>query len=212
MMSSPFNIISMSKFSLMYLIQGAISMKFLIKAAFVALSIVSLNAQADITTNLGHVAVPSSISYGQSFSAASTGTTFFDDYVFTVDAGSTNSVTSSIDLGNFLGISNMRARLYTGSNHYTGAVPSTNASLLEGWGTTANLGSGVSLTTVVLNPIALTAGTYTLQIKGTVTGTSGGSYAGVLNVAPVPEPESYAMILSGLAMFGFAACKRKNRV
>ncbi|MBC7787959.1 MAG: PEP-CTERM sorting domain-containing protein [Methylophilaceae bacterium] len=185
-------------------------MKFLIKAAFVALTMVSLNAKADIITNLSSVGVPFSINYGQSFSAASSGTTFFDDYIFTIDAGSTNSVTSSIDLGNFLGISNMRARLYTGSNHYTSAVPLTEASLLENWGTTANLGSGVSLTTVVLNPIALTAGTYTLQIKGTVTGTSGGSYAGLLNVAPVPEPESYAMLLSGLALFGFATRKREK--
>ena len=62
----------------------------------------------------------------------------------------------------------------------------------------------------MLNPISLTAGTYTLQIKGTVTGTAGGSYAGLLNVAPVPEPESYAMLLSGLALFGFAASKRKK--
>ena len=187
-------------------------MRLLIKAAFVALTIVSLNAQADVITNLGNVSVPSSINYGQSFSAASTSTTFYDDYIFTIDAGSTNSVTSSIDLSNFLGISDMRARLYTGSNHYTGAVPSTDSTLLEAWGTTANLGSGVSLTTVVLNPIALTAGTYTLQIKGTVTGSSGGSYAGVLNVAPVPEPASYAMLLSGLAIFGFAARKRNKSV
>lgn len=64
----------------------------------------------------------------------------------------------------------------------------------------------------MLDPIALTAGTYTLQIKGTVTGAFGGSYAGVLNVAPVPEPASYAMLLSGLAIFGFAASKRNKSV
>ena len=50
------------------------------------------------------------------------------------------------------------------------------------------------------------------QIKGTVSGSAGGSYAGVLNIAqPVPEPETYAMFLFGLGIIGFMARCRKNK-
>lgn len=185
-------------------------MKILLKLTLVLAVFVSLNAKADVLTNLGTVGVPSSISYGQSFGSVASGTTFWDDYTFTLTDASANSVTSSISLTNLLGVSNLQARLYTGSNHYTGAIPTPDYALLEAWGTVASLGSGVSLTTVVLNPLVLTAGTYTLQLKGTVSGLAGGSYAGVLNVAPVPEPETNAMLLSGLMILGLMSFRRKS--
>lgn len=52
------------------------------------------------------------------------------------------------------------------------------------------------------------AGTLTL----TVTGSAGdnASYAGTLNVTPVPEPEMYAMMLGGLALLGAMARRRKQ--
>lgn len=187
-------------------------MKFLTKVALVLLAFASLNARADLLTNLGNVAVPSSINYGQSYSPASSGTTFWDDYTFTLTDASANSVTSSISLTNLLGISDMQARLYTGSNHYTGPVPSPDYALLEAWGAVADLGSGVSLTTVVLNPLVLAAGTYTLQLRGKVTGLAGGSYAGILNVAPVPEPQTSVMLFSGLLLLTLMTIRRKNNV
>lgn len=187
-------------------------MKFFIKASAILLALASLQAKADVITNLGTVAIPSSINYGQTFDSSATGTTFWDDYIFTLTDASANSVTSSISLSDFLGISNLQARLYTGSNHYTGTVPSPDSTLLEAWGQVVNLGSGVNLTTVVLDPLLLTAGTYTLQLRGTVTGTSGGSYVGILNVAPVPEPETYAMLLSGLVLLASVASRRENKV
>jgi hypothetical protein len=54
-------------------------------------------------------------------------------------------------------------------------------------------------------------GILTLTIWGTVT--DGGSYGGNLNVlmaAPVPEPETYAMLLGGLALMGVVARRRKQ--
>ena len=47
----------------------------------------------------------------------------------------------------------------------------------------------------------------------TVMGTSnGGSYGGTfnLNLAPVPEPETYGMLLAGLGILGFLARRRKQ--
>ena len=38
----------------------------------------------------------------------------------------------------------------------------------------------------------------------------GGSYGGVLQALPVPEPETYFMMLVGLGVMGFMARRRKT--
>jgi PEP-CTERM motif len=175
------------------------------------LSFATAAANADTITNLTIGPLPTSVIYGNTFASASTGVTFFDDYIFTIPNGSVNSVTSSINLDSILGLNNLQARLYTGNAHYTG--PAAPGTLMSAWGTTVNYSPTVSATTVVLNPLLLNAGTYTLQIRGTVVGTAGGSYSGVLNLAPpVPEPETYAMMIAGLGLVGFAARRRKNMI
>lgn len=171
------------------------------------LCITSVGALADTITNLTVGPLPTSLSYGNSFASATTGTTFYDAYYFTIPNGSANSVTSSINLDSILGLSNLRTRLYAGNTNDT-----TNSvtSIIQNWGATVNFSPSVGITTVVLNPISLLAGSYTLQVKGTVSGTSGGSYAGVLNIAnPVPEAQSYAMLLAGLGVIGFISRRRR---
>lgn len=182
---------------------------------FSFLGLSGLNVQADTITNLREVSVPPSINYGQSFTSVATQTTFFDDYPFAITGASADSVTSSINFGDFLGIGSLQSRLYTGSADYTGAIPSGQL-LEEGWGNTVNISRSVSATTVILNPVTLAAGTYTMQIMGTVTGAYGGSYAGVLNLAPVPavpEVSEWLMMLSGTGMglAGFIATRGKNQ-
>ncbi len=175
-----------------------------------AFSLSSLSAFADTINTLSVGALPTSLTYSNTFASSVSGTTFWDDYIFTISEGSVNSVTSSINLDSILGLSNLRARLYTGSTHHTQAVAPNE--LMSAWGTTVNYSPTVSATTVVLNPLTLSAGTYTLQIKGTVSGLAGGSYAGLLNIAPpVPEPETYAMLLCGMGLIGFMA-RRRNKL
>ena len=58
----------------------------------------------------------------------------------------------------------------------------------------------------------LTGTSFQLIVMGTVSGVGGGkgaSYAGTLNVTPVPEPETYALMLAGLGVMGFIAMRRK---
>lgn len=176
----------------------------------VAFGIPSFGALADNFTTLSVVSLPASLTYGNTFASSVSGTTFWDDYIFTIPNGSVNSVTSSINLDSILGLSDLRARLYTGDSHQIASVvPGT---LMSEWGKTINYSPTVSATTVVLNPLALNAGTYTLQIKGTVSGLGGGSYAGILNIAPaVPEPDTYAMLVAGMGLVGFMSRRRNKK-
>lgn len=55
-----------------------------------------------------------------------------------------------------------------------------------------------------------TAGDYHIDISGTATGMAGGTYGVALSAAPVPEPETYAMLLAGLGVMGAIARRRKQ--
>lgn len=56
----------------------------------------------------------------------------------------------------------------------------------------------------------ISAGTdYQLRVTGVAVGTFGGAYAGTMAVVPIPEPETYAMILAGLGLLGFMARRRR---
>jgi hypothetical protein len=66
-----------------------------------------------------------------------------------------------------------------------------------------------STPSVNFNPLNNPA--YVLSISGTAD--VGGTYGGTLNVAvvPVPEPETYLMMLAGLGAVGFLVARRRNR-
>ena len=56
------------------------------------------------------------------------------------------------------------------------------------------------------------AGTYYFGVLGQTTGSLGGAYGGVLQtvLAPVPEPETYAMLLAGLGAMGLISRRRRQ--
>lgn len=58
----------------------------------------------------------------------------------------------------------------------------------------------------------LAAGNYALNVLGFATGTGGGFYAGgfITETAPIPEPETYAMLLAGLGMIAFMVKRRRS--
>lgn len=56
----------------------------------------------------------------------------------------------------------------------------------------------------------LAAGNYYYEVTGTVNGQLGGSYLLSSAVTPVPEPETYAMLLAGLGLIGFSLSRRKT--
>jgi len=63
-----------------------------------------------------------------------------------------------------------------------------------------------------INPLVLAPSNYDFLVFGTITGTIGAAYSGTLSAfaVPVPEPETYAMMLAGLGLMGFISLRRKN--
>ena len=56
--------------------------------------------------------------------------------------------------------------------------------------------------------LALPAGDYVIKVTGNANGSFGGTYG--LAMSLVPEPETYAMLLAGLGLVGFATRRRSD--
>ena len=172
---------------------------------------------ADVVTKVldyGSLSLPFSTNYGNTFTAQSPlqpGDRFYDDYAFTIAEGSFSSITATFDLASILQISNLQARLFSGQP-WQGPTPGTlsDAQLLQRWSATVSSGSG-SGPVQVINPISLGAGNYVLEVRGNVTGSFGGSYAGVFNVSPVPEPSATSLAVAGMACLALFLRRRAVR-
>jgi len=55
----------------------------------------------------------------------------------------------------------------------------------------------------------LAAGNYHFEISGTGSGTKGGYYSGLLDIAPIPETEAWAMMLVGVGLMGYWSRRRR---
>lgn len=70
-------------------------------------------------------------------------------------------------------------------------------------------GESVSFTATFANPVTFAGNEFALHVQG-LAKAQGGSAWYVNNTSPVPEPESYAMMLAGLGLMGFVAKRRKK--
>ena len=169
---------------------------------FSTLFVLSGQARA-ITTDLGAFSAPSSTNFGDTFTTPLG--LFSDNFTFTIPAATVDSISSTVSLGQYLGISNLQASLYSGTISTSTGLPS--GTLLSS-GTQTIMTSGSLTTTIdVINPIALATGSYILQVSGNVIGSAGGSYSGTLNISPVPEAAQWTMLLLGLLMATFAIAR-----
>jgi hypothetical protein len=129
---------------------------------------------------------------------------FYDDYAFQIGGTSFSSITATIDLGSIFQITNLRVRLYQGTLQ-------TNNGLMQGWSPASLTSSSGTGNVQVINPIELAPGSYVLEVRGNIVGTSGGAYSGLMNLAsvtPVPEPAAMAMMLAGLGLLRITGRRR----
>ena len=120
-------------------------------------------------------------------------TTFVDIFSFSLGVASTVSSTSTA-LG----------ALSFGSYALWGAGPDTVAGTFDDWVVgAAGLGAPGTLS------FAVVAGSYYYKATGIVSA-PGAAYSLASTITPVPEPETYAMMLAGLGALGFLARRRRN--
>jgi hypothetical protein len=137
---------------------------------------------------------------------ADPGFTFYDDYVFTVASSTVDAASFLLNEGSTLAISDLQMRLYSTSGNSLPVLGNSPAGLVANWSNPISTdGSQSNLATSML-----TAGTYVLEVRGDVIGQSGGSYAGLIDLQPVPLPAALPLLLSGLGLLGGVARKRFN--
>ena len=156
--------------------------------------------------------------YGDSFTHPTTAITaapawgFYDDFEFSVPTGvAADTVTDYINLGKFQSISNLEVRLYSATANPTPVLGTPAGGVVPGasWTTPITAGPNESGQVQVLST-QLATGTYFLEVRGNVTGTTGGAYSGSLNIAPVPLPAGLPLLLSGLGLLGGLVRTRVN--
>ncbi|TFW17729.1 FxDxF family PEP-CTERM protein [Duganella callida] len=146
-------------------------------------------AASAATYDLGTLSPAGFDSWGESSVRISAGTAIDDTWTFTLLADSTASFLASQTFAVTGGaISNFSAVLL-GNTFAPGAGTTTSQSL--SWG-------GV-----------LSAGTYSVHVTGLTTADRT-TYQGAVSALPVPEPETYAMLLGGLGILG-AVARRKSK-
>jgi len=140
---------------------------------------------------------------------------FYDDVIFTLPQSpqaSFDAAAVTIDMGSFLGLQNFSARLYkltNGQESLTTGLPSSGTPI-QAWTSTALLAPGLTSTTVLFQNVSLQAGaSYALEVRGTINGAFGGSYGGNLNITPVPEPGSLALLGASLGVMALVSRRRR---
>lgn len=79
---------------------------------------------------------------------------------------------------------------------------------VAGTGDDMKLGGFWPLGTAAMPSVSLGAGSYYYKVSGKVV--TNGTYSLGSMLTPVPEPETYAMMLAGLVAVGFLAGRRRN--
>lgn len=135
--------------------------------------------------------------FGDTFAADNGGATFTDRFNFTVSGAEPLNLaavvaTNALSGGTGLGITGLS--LYdVGGGAVVTSGTSQSSGALDVWTLTSN---------------NLTAGNYYLQVSGNVVSDESASFGGAVSLVPVPEPETYGMMLGGL---GILACLARRR-
>jgi hypothetical protein len=153
------------------------------------LTVVAASASAADLNRTTTINLSDDTTFGHTFAAGNAGKTFLDIFNFTIDGTSSigSSLTSKLSGGHDLDITSFG--LYSGNSLImAGRQESTGAT--ESWS---------------LDALAPAPGNYSLRVGGTVIGALKVAFTGDGYVTAVPEPETWTMLLGGLALVAFLA-------
>ena len=141
--------------------------------------------------------------YGDTFVMDLAGQTFTDRFTFTVN----ETIPQTLD-----------AIVSSISNEASTGLDITGLSLLDSTDATVSSGTALNggrIDVWTLSNDLLVNGDYVMEVRGNILGntamTTGGSFGGAVMLAPVPEPETYGMMLGGLGILAFLARSRKSK-
>jgi hypothetical protein len=145
--------------------------------------------------------------FGDTLAMNNNGAMFADHFTFSV-TGTTSSnfdaIVSSISRTADTGLDISGLSLYrVGGGTGTG----TGMDTLISSGTQVNKGA---MDVWSVSSSNLSAGDYYLLVSGNMVSNTAASFGGAVMLAPVPEPETYGMMLAGLGVLGFLARRRKQ--
>ncbi len=137
--------------------------------------------------------------FGDSFGADNAGGTFADQFTFTIASTighNLDAVVASSSRSGDVGLDITGLALYGADDVLISAGEELQGGAVDFWTLASdNLG----------------AGDYYLQVSGELLSADGASFGGAVALAPVPEPETYGMMLGGLGLLGFLAHRRRPK-
>jgi hypothetical protein len=166
-------------------------MKFKFAAAAAAALLVVGGPSLAATVNEASFVDGTAFVYTFSASGLAAGQTFFS---FVLDAVDTDFTTFFTPGGQ-----------YAVTGDISGSKYSISSVMLDGVAWSPTSGSDIDLGTKTVGPTS----SLKVDVVGSKTG-AGANFSGSLILTPVPEPETYAMMLAGLAAFGFLARRRQG--
>ena len=116
-------------------------------------------------------------------------------YMFTLDMADADFNTLS---GSYFVMGGISSAKFTISSVMLDSTP---------WTLTSGGANSLDLGTVAIGPMT----SFVLTVTG-MRDAPGSNFSGQLVLTPVPEPETYALMLAGLGVVGFVAARRRPRV
>lgn len=138
------------------------------------------------------------VSIGNSFGPAAS---INDVYKFDIAATSATVgtlVTINFDIPALTGVE-------YGINNFTAGFWNSSNTMIAMDSQSSAMDNVVSVTTTLAPGLD-----YEFRVTGNVIGTIGGGYGGVLAAAPIPEANTYAMMLAGVGLLGSTVMRRRS--